>query len=106
MASVGTQLSREGLTQAWALWIQTATGQYPNIDRHENSVDISFKSGQASKMEAYLYDAMSSKPTGADDLNVNVDLKPVLIPLAVKMSVGYVAGYTAAVIILTKLLWK
>ena len=105
MASIGTIAKREAMTQGWSLWITSATGQTPNINRHSEGVDITWKTGQAKAMENYLLDSMSS-PHNPDDLNVKVDLQPVLLPLAVKKSVAWIVIYSAALILGTKFLWK
>lgn len=106
MSSVGKALKREGVVQAWTLWILNATGERPNVTRHEDSVEIDWKPGQAAKMERYLHEAMQPKPQSPDDLNVNVNMIPVLVPLAVKKSVGYVVLYTVLIALATKIFWK
>lgn len=105
MADISTTLKREAVTQGWNLWISSATGQAPIIERHSDGVNIKWNPGQAQKMEAYLNDAMTA-PSSPDDLNVDVDLKPVLIPLMIKKSVGWVALYSAVLVFGTKFLWK
>lgn len=106
MSSVSTELKREGVAQAWSIWIRSATGEAPYIDRHANGVNISWKPGQAAKMEQYLSNAMKPSEPDPDALNVNVPLTPVILPLALKKSIGYIAAYTALIAIGTKLIWK
>lgn len=107
MADLATTAKREAAIQGWNLWIKSVTGEFPIIQRHKNGADIKWRPGQAAKMEQYLYKAMSA-PTKEDPnaLNVNVPLAPVLIPLTIKKTIGYVALYTASVVILTKMIWK
>jgi hypothetical protein len=105
-----TLAKREGLTQAWSLWIKSATGEAPIIQRHATGVNILWKPGQAKKMRDYLDKAMSPSTTekGPDGkpkegVNVKVDFKTVLLPLAIKKSWLYVVGGVAGVALLTKL---
>lgn len=106
MASISTTVKREALTQAWAAWIMSATGERPNITYYDDGVDITWKEGQARKMEEYLAAAMAEKEPDPNAANVNVALAPVLLPLALKKSLGYIVAYSAALIIGTKLIWK
>ncbi len=96
---------REIAAQAWSLWINSVTGETPIMEHHDNGIDIAWKPGQARKMEEYLSDAMT-KPSSPDDLNVSVDLAPVLFPIAVKKSIAWITIYSALLIIGTKFLWK
>ena len=66
---------------------------------------IDWQPGQAALMEQYLMKSMQ-KPASDDDINVQVNMMPVLIPIAIKKSIGYVVLYTLATAIVTKLLWK
>jgi len=106
MASTGLTLKREAVTQAWQLWIKSATGDTPVIERYPDGVDISWKPGQAQKMEQYLSEAMKPGKPDPDALNVSVKLGPVLYPLIIKKTLGYAVAYTAIVAIATKLIWK
>jgi hypothetical protein len=106
MPTIATTAKREAATQAWSLWITSVTGEAPVIQRKADGVDIRWRPGQARKMENYLSQAMQTKEKDPNDLNVSVDLAPVLIPLTIKKTIGYVAAYTAAVVILTKVVWK
>lgn len=105
MANFALTLKREGVAQAWNLWITSATGEAPIMERHENGIDIKWNPGQAVKMEQYLNGAMTA-PSSPDDLNVSVDLKPVLIPLVIKKTVGWLTLYSALLVFGTKFLWK
>lgn len=106
MPNIGLALKREAVAQAWSLWISTATGETPNVDRTAEGVDITWKPGQAKKMEAYLSEAMETGEPSPDDLNVNVPLAPVILPIALKKSIGWIALYTAIIVVGTKLVWK
>ena len=106
MPNFALAAKRELMTQGWSLWINSATGQDPNVTRYADSVAITWKAGQAEKMEAYLAKAMKGSKHDPNDLNVGVDLGPVLLPLALKKSLGYIAAYTAFTILATKLIWK
>jgi len=106
MADIAITLKRTAAVTAWSLWINSITGQAPNISQKPNGVDITWKPGQAKKMERYFSDAMKPSTPDPHALNVNVDLKPVLLPLVAKKTIGYIAGYTVLIIIGTKLIWK
>lgn len=105
MASTSTILKRTAAAQAWALLISNATGDQPIIRPAKDGIVIEWKPGQADKFRKYLETSMS-KPSSPDDLNVTIDMKPVLLPLAVKKLSLYVLGYTTLIIIGTKILWK
>jgi hypothetical protein len=105
--SVKTTLKREALTQAWIMLIHNATGKEPIVERFSNGAKISWHPGQAKLMEKYLADAMkgSDKPE-PDALNVDVNLAPVLLPLAVKKSLGWIVLYTGLVYATFKILGR
>ena len=106
MASMGTSLKREAITQGWSLWILSATGESPFVERHDAGANIKWRPGQAKKMEQYLLAAMKGGEPDPNDANVSVPLGPVLIPLVIKKYIGYAAAYTALLVIGTKLIWK
>jgi len=101
MASITGALKREAVTMGWSYIIKNATGEEPNIRRAEKGNYITWKPGQARKMETYLNRAMTEETDyDPDGINVDVDLAPVLFPLAVKKSLGYIVAYTALVFII------
>jgi hypothetical protein len=106
MPSIGTSLKREGVTQGWQFIIKNATGEDPYIRRTDRGNYITWKPGQADKMRKYLNRAVSEESDyNPEGINVDVDLLPVLLPLAVQKTIGYIAIYTAAVFLLGKF-WK
>jgi len=106
MSSVGLSLKREAAIAGWSLWIGSVTGSPPIVNRVPDGANLTWKPGQALLMEKYLSDAMAGGERDPNDLNVGVNLGPVLYPLLVKKTIGYLVGYTLAVAIITKLTWK
>ena len=105
MANISLIAKRTAVSSAWNLFIYSATGEYPIMRSEPNAVYIDFKPGQDKKFREYLDEAISAKNT-EDSLNVHVNLKPVAAPLILKHGGLPVAGFTVAIIALTKLLWK
>lgn len=110
MANISLTLKREAAVGAWTALISSATGQGPLINRRSDGVDIDWRAGQAKKMEEYISNMITPKkgvsgPKG-ESINVNVDLKPVIIPLIFKKTWLWVALYTGSIVIITKLLGK
>jgi len=95
--SVASALKREGVTQGWNFIIENATGEAPYIERTEVGNFITWKPGQAKKMETYLDKAMKEEEYDPEGINVDVDLMPVLLPLLVKKTIGYVVGAVAII---------
>lgn len=76
-------LKREALILAWQGLIHTATGELPIVERQTDGAKVTFAPGQSAKMSAYILEALS-KPRDPNDLNVSVDLAPVIIPVVLK----------------------
>ena len=99
MANIALNIKREAIIQGWNVWITAVTGTKPIIERTQNGANISWQAGQAKKMENYLNNAMSSKPS-KDDMNVSVKLSPVLVPLIFKKYWPYMAVFSTTLILI------
>ena len=107
MSSIGTSLKREAVTQGWIFIIENATGQNPVVERSASGNSISFRPGQARLFEQYLNKAISTEPEyDPDGINVDVALMPVLMPLLIKKTIGWVVAYTALAVIAGRYIWK
>jgi hypothetical protein len=88
-------LTTEGEVQAKASAIWLITGVYPDIERTENKVIIRLKPEQITKMRSRFRELLDSKPSG-----VEVDLKPVLLPVLWEKYWPYVIGIPAGILAL------
>ena len=96
-------------TQAWTALIKQATGESPTVTRVGNKNVLVWKPGQAKKMQAFLERQISGKsspsapgrgPSQGGGLgfgNVDIDWKPVIIPLVIKKIWLPVTLYTGAI---------
>jgi hypothetical protein len=102
MAEYGLTLKREATALAWGAFIGNATGESPIVNRFDDAITIDWKPGQAKKMRDYLTSAMDKEPT-PNDLNVNVNLAPVLVPILIKKYWIYVLGFGTAAYVIGRL---
>jgi hypothetical protein len=115
MNVVGTALKRESAVQGYRIFIKSATGVDPYVARSRNGAELTWKPGQARKMEGYLGKlipfnywyrkekaADKKDPATGEPLNVNVAWGKVFLPLALKTIVPPLVIYTALIIYLTK----
>lgn len=103
--NLGSALKREAVAQGYNLWITSTTGQAPVIKRYSDSIEIIWNEGQANVMANSILASMAA-PKSPDDLNVNIDFMPVIIPIAIKKGIGWLTLYTTLVVVATKVLWK
>lgn len=99
---------REIATKGWQLWFKSATGEEAELIRQSDKNILRWKPGQAKKMEQYFSDMFFKKKSkdepekrGMGFGDVDIDWKPVIMPLAMKKVVPFIAAYTAIVVFLT-----
>lgn len=105
MANIQLTLKRQATALAWSELINNATGERPIVINQPNGVKINWKPGQAKKMQEYLNESIDAE-SSPDDLNVDVDLAPVVIPLILKRYWQYAGGLMLAVYFLGRMQGK
>ena len=96
--------TREAVTQLYVLGVQSIINEKPLVKRFEDHNLVTWKEGQAKKMEKYISSLIwkMGKPSdkaGAPSKEfslseVQLDLKPVIFPLALKTIVPFIGVYT------------
>ncbi len=71
-------------TQAWALFIQSVTGKYPQVKRHDDYNQVLMNKEQIAKMQGYFQNIISMKPG-----DVRVNLNSVIAPVIMRKYLGW-----------------
>lgn len=95
MADLLDIAEREALTQALAVPISVLTGRYPKVNRYPERNVIELYPDQIEKAQGYINDWLDKKP-GA----VQIDIKPVIIPVILKRYWPWLAGGSAIMVLL------
>lgn len=91
--SLSVTLKREAAAQGYAMVIRNATGMDPIIQRTTQYTYIKWRPGQDKLMVDYLMDLTKpSSQYNPNDLNVDLELKPVLLPFLFKKYWTWLAG--------------
>lgn len=99
MGLLSDKTTRELKTGAVNLLISHYTGEPAQVDRHADFNEISFTPEQARKLRAQLDNWMNAE---AGDLQVNI--KPVLLPWILKKYGLWALGITGGLILIGRLL--
>jgi len=97
--------AREAVTQVYALGIEKITGEKPVINRLGTKTVITWQPGQANKMQKFIArtfigtaKAAPAVPSKEFSLSeVQVDMKPVIMPLIFKTILPFMATYTVLI---------
>lgn len=108
-----SSVTREVVTQVYVYIIESITGESPNINREQHRTYISWRPGQAKKLQDFLAAQFEEKPMTAKEVEagppsllpfseVIVDTKSVLTPLLIKKTWPLaVAGMAAGALLTT-----
>lgn len=94
--------AREAVAQLYSLGLEKILGDKPLIKRYDNHTLITWKEGQARAMQKYIARIIWSVGKPVDKApsrefslsEVQVDMKPVLVPLVLKTVLPFLGIYT------------
>jgi len=94
--------AREAVTQLYALGIEKIIGEQPQINRYDDKTIITWKPGQAKKMQSYVARVFIGTAKAAPEApgkefalsEVQVDVRPIIAPLVLKTVLPFMAAYT------------
>lgn len=96
--ALSPNVGREAAAQGVSWLVNNITGEYPNIDRAPQNTSITWKPGQAKKLQTYLEGKM--KPSDTPGFGLDIDYKSVIMPIVYKKAIPWVLGASAILILL------
>lgn len=95
MADIMDRVEREALAQALAVGVSVLTGRYPKVTRYAERTLIELYPDQIEKAQGYVTEWLESKPA-----EVQIDVRPVLIPVFLKQYWPWLAGASVTMVLL------
>ena len=89
-----TQLKAQGIGAA----LKLITGELPKIDQYPDHYTVYWSKDQQPKVSAFLDSTIDKMTADTKEVNpIQIDLLPVILPVALKRIVPYILAYSALI---------